>query len=154
MWLPDRFFYKFNDVRVPGTEMWFELKTSPDDNTVRPMYNVRASGKEGTFVIVFVEPESQSISCFYTDGPNIVTIISGSGTLVVNGQPQELERGSSVTVEVNSQFQLRNHSDEPFIAEIRPDTPRMWNPTTSFWEISAERFVMGDEVWFEFVLPA
>src|SRR2546422_6477649 len=52
----------------------------------------------------------------------------------------------------NEQFQLINPGNASFLVEVRPDTPRIWDPTTSFWGISPGQFVPGSEVWFEFVL--
>jgi mannose-6-phosphate isomerase-like protein (cupin superfamily) len=153
-WMPDKFFYQFGNLQVPGTEMWFELKTSSDDDTKRPMYNVRAADETGTFVVTLVEPGTETLTAFYKDGDNIITGLSGEGTVVLDGKSQGLARGASVTVKKNQRFKLRTTSNASLLAEIRPTKPRMWNPMTSFYETSKGNFVTGDLVWFEYILPS
>jgi mannose-6-phosphate isomerase-like protein (cupin superfamily) len=154
MWLPDRFSYEYQGKRISGSEMWFELKTSPDEVAKRPVYSVMTANKQDTFVVVSLDPGSETIPCYYTDGDNIITVVSGSGALLVNGTPRPLSRGGSATVKVSERFQVKNTSSAPMMVEVRPDKPRMWNPDASLWEVAAGNFVKGDQVWFEYVLPS
>lgn len=155
-WHPDTFVYEFGNQRLGGDQLWFSIKTAVDDATDRPFYNIRSSLK-GTFSVAMVGAGQSTIPCYYTDGANVVTALLGSGELRVGSGPKAnripLERGKSQAVPNNEPFELINSGTEPFIAEIRPDPAREWQPKTSFWEAAPGKFVTGDQVFFEFVFP-
>ena len=160
-WQPNTFFYRYQGRRIPGSEMWFEIKTSPDDDTQRPLYNVLPADQKGTFVVVTIEPGTRTIRQYYTDGANIVTAISGNGILSIssgsrNGRRARrvlLDRGTSVKIDRLQRFEVINEGTAPLFVEVRPDKPRMWDPARSFWQVSSRRFVSGNDIYFEHVIP-
>jgi mannose-6-phosphate isomerase-like protein (cupin superfamily) len=152
-WRPDLFEYQFGNTKVTGNEMWFELKVGPDDSKQRPVYNVRADGNRGTFVVVLVGSRMQTLPASYTDGDNVITVLSGSCSVSVNGVASEIARGASVVVRSGQTFSVSNQKRKSALVEIRPDSPRMWNPHESSYEIAPGDFATGDNVWFEYVLP-
>jgi mannose-6-phosphate isomerase-like protein (cupin superfamily) len=154
MWQPYTFFYEFRGQRIPGSDMWFELKGSPDEDVKRPMYNIQPSDDQrGTFALAVVDPGSETLTQYNTDGANAVTILSGSGTLTLDGEKARVNRGDSVLIEAGERFQLTNDAKQPLVFEIRPDAPRIWNPDAAFYEISPGQFAIGDQVWFEMIIP-
>lgn len=155
VWMPETFEYEYRGRVIPGGEMWFELKTTPEEEASRPLYNVlSAADGMGTYVVVLLEPGTATIPQFNTDGDNILTTISGTGGVAWGGaEAFELTRGNTARLVASQTFALRNESAAPILVEIRPDSPRMWQPDTSFWEVAPGTVVPGSHVWFEFVLP-
>lgn len=156
MWQPDLFTYEYNGDQMSGSEMWFELKSSRDDEQRRPVYNVLSLDGRGTFVVTLVEQDATPIRQRNTDGPNVVTVLAGAAGLRLGtrGGLESVARGGSRLVAINQAFAVFNPGAPVTLAEIRPDPPRFWNPDASMFELSARRFAKGNKVWFEFILPS
>lgn len=155
MWQPDLFTYEYKGEKIMGSEMWFELKSSRDDGTKRPVYNVLSLDGRGTFVVTLVEQNAKPIRQRNTDGPNVVTVLAGvAGVKLGARKAEKVNRGASMRVANDQAFAVSNPEGVMTLAEIRPDPPRFWNPDASLFELVAGRFSKGNSVWFEFVVPA
>jgi mannose-6-phosphate isomerase-like protein (cupin superfamily) len=158
VWDPKDYSYRYRDRRIAGAEMWFELKTSDVDRVPRPMYNVVSAGGQGNFVVITVEPNTETVRSYYTDDRYVITGLVGTGAVEVTrgrSRPKSttIQRGTTVTLQPNDVFRLINTTRSDFMVEVRSVSARYWTPDSTYFETKKGKFVPGNQIYFEFVIP-
>jgi hypothetical protein len=82
----------------------------------------------------------------------------GTGTVELRSagktEAPVLQRGDTVTLSPKDVFRLINNSSETFIVEVRSKSARYWTPESTYFETKKGRFVPGNQIYFEFVIPS
>lgn len=149
-WNPKRAHFHLNNRHFRGDEVWFEVKTQVGDTTARALYQLHDLSAGKGDVSSRLSPNSESIETFHHNATVTLNVTQGSGTVVLDGNPQQVNAGDSITVNPGQHYQLQNHTAAPF--EVNQIHTPQWQPDDTFY-VSNNAVIGGDQVWFEFVVP-
>lgn len=150
-WNPNRAFVRFDDREVPGSEMWFEVRTYVGDEISRAKFRLRELSAGKGLVDVLLAPGAISLVEYHLKSISTFTGVQGEGVLRLDGKPRRIKPGDAVVVEPGVQYQFRNTEDQPWLLS-GVHTPQ-WEPADTVYVSTKGARIPGDQVWFEVGVP-
>lgn len=148
-WNPQRAFFRVGGREFRGDQVWFELRTHLGDRTERAMYQLHQLSAKLGKVSVRLAPKARSLESFHKNATVVVTGVEGSGTIRINGKPQQIRAKQRVVIEPGQRYQLLNPTEQMW--QVRQIHRPQWEPDDTFY-VYNKFLVPAYQVWFEFTV--